>query len=150
MTPNQSAAPLAIASPIANVPIFNQTVVRNPINLEIFDRKTPADGNIINVILNGMIVHSNLLLTNAMQAVSLPLNAGINTIQIAVVSTGAVSTNTICFQVGATQTVENVVSGNCISLAASQPFVTTFGFPQIAFCLTNPIRFPCTTQACLS
>ena len=81
------------------------------------------------------------------QAVPLPLSPGTNTIQIAVVSTGATSPNAICFQVGAIQAVENVVSGNCISLAASQQFVTTFGFPQIAFCLTNPIRFPCTTQA---
>ncbi len=52
-------------------------------------------------------------------------------------------------------TVSDVVKGvvklairsDCISLAAGQQFVTTFGFPQIAFCLTNPIRFPCTTQA---
>lgn len=143
VTPNQSAASL----PIANVPIFNQTVVRNPINLEIFDQRSPADSNIINIILNGQIVRSNLLLTNAPQAVPLPLNPGTNTIQIAIVSTGVVSTNAIYFQVGAVQTVENVLSGNCISLAAGQQFVTTFGFPQIAFCLTNPIRFPCTTQA---
>ncbi|MBW4480859.1 MAG: hypothetical protein KME54_29505 [Tolypothrix brevis GSE-NOS-MK-07-07A] len=147
VNPNQGAVPLAIASPIANVPIFNQTVVRNPVNLELFDQKTPADGNIVNVILNGQIIRSNLPLTNTTQAVPLPLNAGTNTIQIAVVSTGAISTNTICFQVGATQTVENVVSGNCVSIPAGQQFVTTFGFPQIAFCLTNPIRFPCTTQA---
>jgi Deoxyribonuclease NucA/NucB len=92
-------------------------------------------------------VRSNLLRTNAVQAVPLPLNPGTNTIQIAVVNTGATSPNSICFQVGAIQTVENVVSGNCISLAAGQQFVTTFGFPQIAFCMTNPIRFPCTTQA---
>jgi hypothetical protein len=143
VNPNQGAVPLAIA----NVPVFNQTVVRNPINLEIFDQKSSADVNIINIILNGQIVRSNLLLTNAAQAVPLTLNPGTNTIQIAVVSTGATSPNAICFQVGAIQTVENVVSGNCISLATSQQFVTTFGFPQIAFCMTNPIRFPCTTQA---
>ncbi len=147
VNPNQGAVPSAIASPIANVPVFNQTVVRNPINLEIFDQKSPVDGNIVNIILNGQIVRSNLLLTNAVQAVPLPLNPGTNTIQIAVVNTGATGPNSICFQVGAIQTVENTVSGNCISLAAGQQFVTTFGFPQIAFCLTNPIRFPCTTQA---
>lgn len=39
------------------------------------------------------------------------------------------------------------MGGNCIFLAPGQQFITTFGFPQIAFSLTNPIRFPCTTQA---
>ena len=66
VNPNQGIVSSAIAaSPIANVPAFNQTVVRNPINLEIFDRKSPADGNIVNIILNGQIVRSNLPLTNA-------------------------------------------------------------------------------------
>lgn len=146
-TPKQSTAPLAIASPIANVPTFNQTVVRNPVDLELFDQNTPANGNIINVILNDEIVASNLSLTNTTQTVPLPLEAGINTIQIVVVNKGVISPNTVCFQVGATQTVENVVSGNCVALSTGQQFVTTFGFPQIAFCLTEPITFPCTTRA---
>ncbi len=146
-TPKQSATPSAIASPIANVPTFNQTVVRNPVDLELFDQNTPANGNIINVILNDEIVASNLSLTSTRQTFPLPLEAGINTIQIVVVNEGFAIPNTLCFQVGATQTVENVASGNCVALATGQQFVTTFGFPQIAFCLTEPITFPCTTRA---
>jgi hypothetical protein len=143
----QSVSPQAVASPITSVPTFNQTVVRNPVNLELFDQNAPADGDIVNVILNNQTVRSNLVLTNTPQTVPLNLVSGVNTIQIVAVNTGSTAPNTACFQVAAAQTVENAIRGNCLGLSAGQQFVTTFGFPQIAFCLTNPIRFPCTTQA---
>jgi hypothetical protein len=131
----------AAERPKTQVSRFDETVVKFPATIQIYDNGT-VDGDVVRVLLNGKPVGTYTLPDNPIK-VNLRLRPGVNRIQFVAVSQGSLSPTTLGITLTRDQTVQNGLVGRGVGLNPGESFAFTAGYPQIALCLSN-LRFPCT------